>query len=465
VELSWTAPGDDDQTGTAEEYDIRRSYDPIAEPTWTDATQISRRPWPKDPGRMQKFLVDNLTPGETYFFALKTVDRSRNWSEISNLATAVMTTPTISRGNVDPVFGDPGTLFTYEITYQDPENDPPVVHNIIIDTERFEMEEVGEGGSYVDGVVFHYQTHRDYGSHEYRFEFDDGHGPLLITAPKLGPDVPEGDPFDFLMVSVDVAGGASFTMGSPTIERGRENDETEHTVTLTRNFAIGETEVNQQLYLAVMSAYPSHFPSSARPVEQVTWYDAVKFCNALSALQELEPAYEITGERYDPQGRISSAIVSWDPEAKGYRLPTEAEWEHACRGGTTTALCNGDLTFDVGCDSVDVTLDAVGWYCSNSDIGTGYPKTRDPGLKQPNASGLYDMHGNVWEWCWDAYGEYPAGPVTDPTGPDGLPGDVRVRRGGSWFYFARDCRSASRGSFYPGSADNTVGFRLARNPD
>ena len=132
-----------------------------------------------------------------------------------------------------------------------------------------------------------------------------------------------------------------------------------------------------------------------------------------------------------------------------YRLPTEAEWEYACRAGSTTRFCFGDG---------DGQLGSYAWYTKNAyDIGEKY--AHGVGTKQPNVWGLYDMHGNVWEWCEDWYGDYPSGSVTDPTGPTTR--SSRVFRGGSWSGYARRCRSANRSWCTPGSRGHDLGFRLA----
>ena len=151
---------------------------------------------------------------------------------------------------------------------------------------------------------------------------------------------------------------------------------------------------------------------------------------------------------------MNSTYRNLIPNGYKFDLPTEAQWEYACRAGTTTSLNSGkNITSNGSC----YNLDEVGWYSNNSD---GY--THEVGQKKPNAWGIYDMHGNVWEWCRDWYGDYPSASVTDPTGPNG--GSNRVLRGGSWFSDARDCRSADRINYYPGSRSNELGFRLALVP-
>ena len=248
------------------------------------------------------------------------------------------------------------------------------------------------------------------------------------------PEAPDG----FVLIEPGM-----FTMGSPTDEPGRWDHETEHAVTLTRAFYLSETEVTQAQWLAVMGTNPSNRSDcDACPVEEVSWNDAVDYCNALSALEGLEPAYEVIG-----------ADVSWNQTANGYRLPTESEWEYACRAGSTTAFYNGPIT-DTNCD--DPNLDQIGWYCGNAG-----QRTHEVGQKIANAWGLYDMSGNVSEWCWDWYDEYPVGPVTDPVGP--ADGARRVHRGGSYVYPAPYFRSAYRHYAYPDFFNYNYGFRSARS--
>jgi len=220
----------------------------------------------------------------------------------------------------------------------------------------------------------------------------------------------------------------TFMMGSPTNESGRDNDEKQHRVNLTKGFYIQTTEVTQGQWKAVMGKNPSKFKNCGVdcPAETVSWNDVQQFINKLN-----------------------------QREGSGtYRLPTEAEWEYSARAGSDTAFANGGIS-ELKC-GYDSNLDVMGWYCGNAN-----KKTHPVAQKQPNAWGLYDMHGNVYEWCQDWFGNYPSGSVTDPTGPSG--GSGRVRRGGCWFDRARDCRSASRFRFNPGSRYLGLGFRLLRN--
>ncbi len=225
----------------------------------------------------------------------------------------------------------------------------------------------------------------------------------------------------------------SFLMGSPSSESGRDSDETQHRVELTRSFMMAATEVTQGQWQAVMGSNPSRFSGCGAdcPVEQVSWHDAVKFANALSKKEGLQAAYEISGKS-----------VSWNKSANGYRLPTEAEWEYAARGGQRHVYSGSN------------TVSAVGWTSDNSGS-----KTHKVAGKQANAWGLYDMTGNVWEWCWDWKGTYST-TSTDPVGAQS--GDNRVRRGGSWFNRPAYARVADRYRNTPDYRDDNLGLRLVR---
>ena len=225
----------------------------------------------------------------------------------------------------------------------------------------------------------------------------------------------------------------TFTMGSPEDEMGRFDDEAQHEVTLTKGYWLGKYEITQAQYRAIMPSNPSEFTGADLPVEQVSWYDAMAFCEKLT---EIEKA----------AGRL--------PEGYEYALPTEAQWEYACRAGTTTALNSGkNLSDKEQCPE----MDEVGWYSDNSN-GSSHPV----GQKQPNAWGLYDMHGNVWEWCLDWYGDYPSSAVTDPKGASS--GSSRVVRGGSCYSYAYYCRSANRSGTRPDNGYIDCGFRVTLSP-
>jgi formylglycine-generating enzyme required for sulfatase activity len=240
--------------------------------------------------------------------------------------------------------------------------------------------------------------------------------------------LPDGVALDMIWINP-----GTFIMGSPTDELGRQDSEIPHQVTLTKGYWLGKYEVTQAQYKAIMKVNPSEFKGADLPVEMVSWYDAMEFCEKLT---EIEKA----------AGRL--------PAGYEYALPTEAQWEYACRAGTTTALNSGkNLSAQYECPE----MDEVGWYVGNSD-GMTHPV----GQKQPNAWGLYDMHGNVHEWCLDWYGDYPTSSVTDPTGP--ARGSDRVVRGGSWINYADYCRSAYRNGGRPDSRYLDCGFHVALAP-
>lgn len=198
----------------------------------------------------------------------------------------------------------------------------------------------------------------------------------------------------------------SFVMGSPESEKERENNEKQHKVTLTKGFWMMETEVTQKQWMTVMKKNPSHHIGDDYPVEQVTWEECQEFCRRI-----------------------------------GLELPTEAQWEYACRAGSTGMYAG--------------KLEDIAWYESNSD-----KETHPVGAKKPNKWGIYDMHGLLWEWCADWYGEYPTGSVTDPTGPS--TGSHRVRRGGGVGSKAESCRSAMRRGEKPDDGRYFVGFRCVK---
>jgi len=217
----------------------------------------------------------------------------------------------------------------------------------------------------------------------------------------------------------------TFTMGSPKNEPGRDADETPNEVTLTRGFYMQTTEVTQAQWNALMETNPSYYKKCGGncPVNRVCFTDVQEFIRRLNTM-------ETTGI---------------------YRLPTEAEWEYACRAGSTEAFSNGPL-LELTC-AYDTNMDRMGWHNSNS----GYT-LHEVAQKAKNRWGLYDMHGNVWEWCEDWKGTYGNRPRTDPTGP--IRGEKRVIRGGSWSSDDRDCRSANRLFVKECDINAGIGFRL-----
>jgi formylglycine-generating enzyme required for sulfatase activity len=221
----------------------------------------------------------------------------------------------------------------------------------------------------------------------------------------------------------------TFQMGSiKGTDPDRSADEVRHGVTLNRGFWLLDHEVTQREYDRVMGDNPSRFKGDAAlPVEQVSWDDAVAFCKKLTDLDR------------------SLKKIGLD---QAYRLPTEAEWEYAARAGSTGARYTVD-----GLGPAE-SLNEIAWWKGNSDSNTHAVRG-----KKPNAWGLYDMLGNVWEWCSDWYGDYPSGDVTDPKGPSS--GSRRVSRGGSWGDGASSARSAYRFRFDPGLRQNILGFRPA----
>ena len=234
-----------------------------------------------------------------------------------------------------------------------------------------------------------------------------------------------------------------FLMGSPDWESTPDPDveRPQHWVTISKDFYMGKYEVTQAQYQTMMNTNPSYFSGKPNnPVEEVTWYEAVRFCNKLSQMLGLTPVYDES---------------NWtaNMNANGYRLPTEAEWEYACRAGTTTQFYWGD-------DPNYTQINEYAWYWENSGNATIGYSTHECGLKKPNEFGLFDMSGNVWEWCQDWYGAYSQDEQVDPTGPQSP--SFRVVRGSAFFEPLNYCRSAVRFSRHPDITNTNIfiGFRI-----
>lgn len=247
-----------------------------------------------------------------------------------------------------------------------------------------------------------------------------------------------------------------FMMGSPLTDLCRNEDELRHPVIITRAFAISEAEVTQSQFTALMGYNPSSAISCGPecPVESVSWHEAAAFANALSESQRRQPCYRCSGERANlrcqPAPGLEGAAIQ---SCSGYRLPTEAEWEHAYRAGGNDDLYNGPATT---CFGEDQRAAQIGWYRGNANHTVHAVRQ-----KQPNGWGLFDMAGNVEEWVHDGYTVYPSGRVSDPCAPahDGRHG----HRGGSWFLHVKELRAAHRGASAGTRTDAAIGFRVVRS--
>ncbi|MDR0539796.1 MAG: formylglycine-generating enzyme family protein [Spirochaetaceae bacterium] len=245
----------------------------------------------------------------------------------------------------------------------------------------------------------------------------------------------------------------------------QRDDTAENVSVITKGYWLGETAVTQELFEAVMGINPSAFCNAAKsPVERVSWYDAIAFCNKLSLLAGRQPVYSVVGVSDWPalaySGIPSSGLnADWDAVAadmtkNGYRLPTEMEWMWAAMGADAAVGCAKPFAGSNGTNSID---DYV-WY----DINSG-SKTHEVGKKAANELNLYDMSGNVWEWVWDWYDSYPAGNQTDYTGA--ASGAYRVLRGGSWFFSEAFASLANRLNDPPTYRLHDIGFRLVRSSE
>jgi sulfatase modifying factor 1 len=264
------------------------------------------------------------------------------------------------------------------------------------------------------------------------YSFDEVGKAWVVVSEHGSQENKAGDVFTISDLSLEMlwVTPGTFDMGSPTSEAGRYSSESQHQVTLTNGFWLGKHEVTQAQWEKVMGSNPSYFKGANRPVEMVTWNDVTSFCEKLT-------------EQERTAGRL--------PAGMAYQLPTEAQWEYACRAGTNTVYAFGDSLTSAQANISDV------W------IASGVPsETTDVGKYPANAWGFRDMHGNVWEWCADRFAYYPTGAARDPVGPAG--GSYRVRRGGSWGDSAFIARSPYRYRNEPANSICILGFRLSLRP-
>ena len=259
------------------------------------------------------------------------------------------------------------------------------------------------------------------------------------------------EPLDMVLVE-----GGTFEMGS---DIGESDEKPVRSISI-KDFYIGKYEVTQSQWVAIMDNIPSKYyqnKNDSLPVMWVNWYDAIEFCNKMSVIEKLEECYSVDKNKKDPDNyhqfdSLKYTIIC-NFEANGYRLPTEAEWEYAAKGG----LQSNNYTY-----SGSNNIDEVGWYRKNSK-GSDYGTTHYIGEKKPNELGIYDMSSNLSEWCWDWYSEksYTECSNTNPIGC--LNGKSRVVRGGNFTDFAKECRVVNRHCNYPQNGYFSLGFRVVRS--
>jgi formylglycine-generating enzyme required for sulfatase activity len=466
--LRWTATGDDGTRGTATRYDLRNATDSTV--PWEQMTAVARVPDPQPSGELESMTVTGLPLDSDYYFRLRVVDDVGLWSSLSNVAHG-RTLDLLPPNAINDLRVYETTSTTVTLRWSEPGDnwregevsqhelrcsfDPITESNWDEATHLDAVFIILPAGRTSTQVVEGLERERTYYFALKTADEVPNWSDLSNVVRAVTYDL---DPFELGFVLIPAG---TLTMGSSADETGAGSGETQHQVTLTKAFYVSKYEVTQSEWQTVMGWNDSYVQGANRPVEQVSWFDGVSYCNQRSILDGYTPAYAISDAVYDgDHPHITNATVIWNHPANGYRLLTEAEWEYACRATSMTAFCNGGMTNPV-CNPLDLNLDLVGWYCGNSE-----GSTHDVGRRAANAWGLFDMHGNVQEWCWDWYAPYSSDSVSDPIGPSASSlGLYRVVRGGYNSSGARYCRSAMRDIHPPSWGVSIIGLRLARTAE
>jgi formylglycine-generating enzyme required for sulfatase activity len=450
VTLTWTAVGDDGMTGAVASYDLRWLDTPLSDQDWVSATPFGGVPVPHAPGTRDGVVVDSLPLDRLLYFGLKAKDAAGNVSLLSNIVSARPGPPLCVVTPDSLTFGALylGGSFDLSVTVRN-RGGGTLIGQAAIDCPAFSLVTGGQPFSLLTGqsrtVTVRFQP-QDENPASCRLQLGTSCGAVRCSgfgAPVVAP----------VMVKIEAG---TFEMGSPEAEGGRSADEVPHQVTLSRPYYVAQQEVTQLEWKTAMGWVEGE-SGADQPAIHLTWFDALQFCNILSRRDGYSASYNL-GQVEQRGNHIVRANVVWFPDSTGYRLPSEAEWEWACRAGSATAFFSGKI-YEEGCEPLDASLDPVGWYCGNSSAGP-----RPVRQKTPNAWALYDTHGNAFEWCWDWYAAYPSTgsePQTDPVGPE--LGDGRVVRGGSFDATPAQCRSAFRLYLHPDGNHADVGLRLVRN--
>ncbi|MCK4305458.1 MAG: SUMF1/EgtB/PvdO family nonheme iron enzyme [Candidatus Eisenbacteria sp.] len=488
VAFQWRAPGDDGTAGTAASYDLRYATSSFDEATWSSATPASGLPAPSPSPAVERFTVQGLEPGTTYFFAIRSHDDASNWSPISNLIIITLPLeaqcPVLWNGHLLLSEGTVTTAFVYRVWWRTEEEEEPadLAPSVVIADSTFSMTHVD--GTFPGDVLYEYDTLLEPGTYDYYFTMADSAGRasrLPSTGTWSGPTVETSTTFEGDVI--DVPAG-TFIMGnadpaSDCIERPQ------HEVTLTHPFQIDRYEVtntqvcdffNQAyeqgqitiicdtlvttsrgdilLRVAPRGADASHgiqfttatgfTPMPFRdhwPVTHITWFGAAFYCNLRNEAEGLAASYATGTWATLPQAHNPYACEGW-------RLPTEAEWEYVARYDDGRTYPTGNTTPQPGVEG-------------NFAWTIGHPTPVGQYSEGSSALGLLDLTGNVYEWCNDRKAPYSEGPQTDPTGSLDRP--YRVVRGGSWGSSTDELRCAFRFSVRPNNAYDGLGFRCVRS--